>query len=200
MHSPSLLRTHLHLYALTFTCIHSTSLECTHAHLYSLTFICMHSSSLVCTHPHFYALTFTFVHSPSLVFFTCMHLPSLLFTHHHWKHDENAFIIENGTFPTEWNIGVIKPIYKQKGDKKSPANYRGITLTSCLGKLITSILQNRLNKFIEQHNVLNPEQFWFRPNSRTTDSLFIFQQLLHNYTKNHKKLYVGFIDYEKNLR
>ncbi|KAL9969651.1 hypothetical protein ACROYT_G021888 [Oculina patagonica] len=106
-------------------------------------------------------------------------------------------IIENGTFPTEWNIGVIKPIYKQKGDKKSPANYRGITLTSCLGKLFTSILQNRLNKFIEQHDVLNPEQFGFRPNSRTTDSLFIFQQLLHKYTKQHKKLYVGFIDYEK---
>ena len=47
-------------------------------------------------------------------------------------------IIENGTFPTEWNIGVIKPIYKQKGDKKSPANYRGTTLTSCLGKLFTA--------------------------------------------------------------
>ena len=106
-------------------------------------------------------------------------------------------IIENGTFPTEWNIGVIKPIYKQKGDKKSPANYRGITLTSCLGKLFTSILQNRLNRFIEKHDVLNPEQFGFRPNSRTTDSLFIFQQLLHKYTKQHEKLYVGFIDYEK---
>jgi len=51
-------------------------------------------------------------------------------------------IIETGTFPTEWNIGVIKPIYKKKGDKKCPANYRGITLTICLGKLFTSILQN----------------------------------------------------------
>ena len=62
-------------------------------------------------------------------------------------------IIETGTFPTEWNIGVIKPMYKKKGDKKCPANYRGITLTSCLGTLFTSILQNRLNKFIEQHNI-----------------------------------------------
>ena len=34
-------------------------------------------------------------------------------------------IIETGTFPTEWNIGVIKPIYKKKGDKKCPANHKG---------------------------------------------------------------------------
>lgn len=74
---------------------------------------------------------------------------------------------------------------------------RNLTLTSCLGKLFTSILQNRLNKFIEQHNIFNPEQFGFRPNARTTDSLFILRQLLHKYTKQHKKLYVGFIDYEK---
>ena len=106
-------------------------------------------------------------------------------------------ILDSGTFPTHWNIDVIKPIYKRKGDKRSPANYRGITLTSCLGKLFTSILQSRLNKFIEQHNILNPEQFGFRSNSRTTDSLFILQQLINKYTKQHKKLYVGFIDYEK---
>ena len=97
----------------------------------------------------------------------------------------------------EWNKGVIKAIYEKKGDKKCPANYRGITLTSCLGKLFTSILQNRLNKFIQQHNILNPEQFEFRPYARTTDSPFILRQLLHRYTKQHKKLYVGFIDYEK---
>ena len=104
-------------------------------------------------------------------------------------------ILNSCKFPTEWNIGVIKPIYKRKGDRRSPANQ--ITLTSCLGKLFTSILQSRLNKYIEIHNILNPEQFGFRSNARTTDSLFILQQLLHKYTKQHEKLYVGFIDYEK---
>ena len=78
-------------------------------------------------------------------------------------------ILDSGTFPTQPKIGVIKPIYKRKGDKRSPAVYRGITLTSCLGKLFTSILQSRLNKFIEQHNILSPEQFGFCPNSQTTD-------------------------------
>ena len=50
---------------------------------------------------------------------------------------------------------------------------------------------------IELHNILNPEHFGFRPNARTTDSLFILRQLLHKYTKQNKKLYVSFIDYEK---
>ena len=85
-------------------------------------------------------------------------------------------ILDSGTFPTHWNIGVIKPIYKRKGDKRSPANYRGITLMSCLGKLI---LQSRQNKFVEQHNILNSEQHLV---------LFILQQLLNKYTKQHKKL------------
>ena len=82
-------------------------------------------------------------------------------------------------------------------DKRSPSNYRGITLTSCLGKLFTSILQSRFNTYIEKHKIFNSEQFGFRPNSRKTDSLFILQQIIHKYAKQHKKLYVGFIDYEK---
>ena len=95
--------------------------------------------------------------------------------------------------------GCHKINIQKEGDKKCAANYRGITLTSCLGKLLTSILQNRLNKFIEQHSTLNPEQFGFRPNARTTDSLSILSQLIHKYTKQHKKRYVDFIDYEKAL-
>jgi len=106
-------------------------------------------------------------------------------------------ILDSGAFPTHWNMGVMKPVYKRKGDQRSPANFGGLALMSCLGKLFTSILQSRLNKFIEQHNILNPEQFGFCPNSRTTDSLFILQQFLNKYAKQQKKLYVGFIDYEK---
>ena len=62
-----------------------------------------------------------------------------------------------------------------------------------------STLQSRLNKYIQIHNILHPEQFEFRLNARTTDSLFILQQLLHKYPKQHEKLSVGFriSDYEK---
>lgn len=49
-------------------------------------------------------------------------------------------ILDSGIFLIYWNIGVIKLIYKRKGDKWFLVNYRGIILMSCLGKLFILIL------------------------------------------------------------
>ncbi len=42
----------------------------------------------------------------------------------------NAVII-TGTFPTDWCLGVIKALYKNKGSAEDPENYRGITSRNC---------------------------------------------------------------------
>ena len=39
-------------------------------------------------------------------------------------------------FPKMWSVGFIVPIYKSDGCD-DPSNYRGITITSCVGKLFT---------------------------------------------------------------
>ena len=48
-------------------------------------------------------------------------------------------ILDNGIIPSDWVKGNIIPIYKSKGNKSEPANYRPITLLSCIGKVFTSI-------------------------------------------------------------
>ena len=53
-------------------------------------------------------------------------------------------IFDLGLVPTQWSIGNIIPIYKQKGNKDDPANYRPITLLCCMGKLFKSIINSRL--------------------------------------------------------
>ena len=106
-------------------------------------------------------------------------------------------IFSSGIFPPQWNLGLIIPIYKNKGDPNLPSNYRGITLSSCLGKLFTSILQTRYYIFLEKYNKLNMKQFGFRKNSRTTDNLFILQHILHKYFRRKEKIYACFIDYEQ---
>ena len=56
-------------------------------------------------------------------------------------------ILDSGIIPSDWTIGIIKPLYKNKGDINDINNYRGITRLSCLGKLFTSVINTRLYAF-----------------------------------------------------
>ena len=52
-------------------------------------------------------------------------------------------ILQSGKMSDVWCQGLITPIYKS-GDKSDPTNYRGICVSSCLGKLFCSILKTSL--------------------------------------------------------
>ena len=71
-------------------------------------------------------------------------------------------IFDTGIIPELWTIGIINPIYKNKGDKTKPENYRPITLLSCLGKLFTCILNKRITDYVESNDIINNVQAGFR--------------------------------------
>ena len=52
-------------------------------------------------------------------------------------------VLDTGIFPHEWSRAIIIPIHKH-GDKENPNNYRGISLLSCISKVFTKVLNNRL--------------------------------------------------------
>ena len=56
-----------------------------------------------------------------------------------------TMILDTCIVPSEWSIGLICPIYMNKGDIKNPDNYRGITLLSCLSKIFSSCINYRLS-------------------------------------------------------
>ena len=55
-------------------------------------------------------------------------------------------IFDTGIIPDIWLEGIIRPIYKNKGDVENPDNYRPITIFSCFSKLFTAVLNARLTK------------------------------------------------------
>ena len=101
-----------------------------------------------------------------------------------------------GKYPSSWNTGKIIPLHK-KGDRSDPGNYRGITISSCLGKLFNSILNSRLQKFLVSNNILQDEQIGFRKDHRTSDHMLILKTLMDFYRKRKKQLYLSFIDFRK---
>ena len=58
-------------------------------------------------------------------------------------------ILLSGIYPKNWAVGYISPIFKT-GCKEDPNNYRGITVTGCLGKLFNTILNARLDKYLSK--------------------------------------------------
>ena len=99
-------------------------------------------------------------------------------------------ILQTGNFPRIWSLSYISSIYKS-GDPTDCSNYRGISLTSCLGKLFTSLLQRRLYDFLESHNLLSCNQGGFREKYRTSDHVFILKTLLNKCVLNKKKEYIS---------
>ena len=105
-------------------------------------------------------------------------------------------VFNSGYFPQAWAVGEIVPIFK-KGEKDKPENYRGITLLSCMGKLFTSILNNRINVWAERNNYFCENQFGFRQQRATTDCLFILHSVIELLINHSKPLYCAFVDLER---
>ena len=110
-------------------------------------------------------------------------------------------VLTTGIFPKSWASGYIIPIHK-KGSKTDPENYRGITILSHLGKLFTSLCNNRLVKYLEDNNILPREQAGFRKNYRGSDNLLIVKALIDKYVRNKPKrkenfLFTCFVDFSK---
>ena len=106
-------------------------------------------------------------------------------------------IFDTGIVPESWTLGDILPIYKNKGSKTSPENYRPITLLSCFGKLFTSILNSRITKYIEESEIIDACQAGFRKGFSTIDNLFILQNLIEISKANKSKLFCAFIDFKQ---
>ena len=106
-------------------------------------------------------------------------------------------ILESGHIPESWTVGIIKPLYKSKGDPTLLENYRPITILSCMGKLFTAILNSRLNNYVEENNLLNETQAGFRSSYSTADNIFVIHALTEYLRVKKMKLYCAFIDFQK---
>ena len=100
------------------------------------------------------------------------------------------------TFPKSWNLSLLIPIHKS-GITTKHENYRGICISNHLSKLFTLILNNKLDKWVEQRHILPDNSLGFRKGLRTEDGLFILTSILGKYAKKGEKVYACFVDFAK---
>ena len=68
---------------------------------------------------------------------------------------------ETGIFPDNMKVAKVIPVYKT-GEKNSFNNYRHISLLPQFSKILQKLFDNRLEKFMEQNEMLSNSQYGFR--------------------------------------
>ena len=81
-------------------------------------------------------------------------------TSEHLKHAEEEVtpaltdiinaIFRRAEIPEELKTGILTPVLKKGKEKTIPTNYRGITVTPLIGKIIETIIKDRINPILQQ--------------------------------------------------
>ena len=101
-----------------------------------------------------------------------------------------------GEFPKIWNESLITLIHK-RGNQLDPYNYRGISLTSNLGKLPSKIIHARILNFVNVNSLISENQIGFKEKSRTADHIFTLKSIIDIYKTKTNKVFAAFIDLRK---
>ena len=67
---------------------------------------------------------------------------------------------DSGEVPQDWRDALVVPVFK-KGEKHLPANYRPVSLTSIVCKVLEHIVSSSIMDFFDQHSLLTRCQHGF---------------------------------------
>nr|CAD2182586.1 unnamed protein product [Meloidogyne enterolobii] len=82
--------------------------------------------------------------------------------------------LDTGILPQSWKVSYITPVFK-KGDKNNAENYRPISITSTICRVLERIILNSLLIHLEENNIISESQFGFlKKRSTTTQLIFTF--------------------------
>ena len=102
-------------------------------------------------------------------------------------------MLRNGKVPMTLKAGRVKLIYK-KGSSFNPLNYRPITISSVLLKVLTRLLNMRLMNLVEEKSLLSDKQFGFRKERSTQDAILVVATAIEKAKADGDDAALAFID------
>ena len=104
--------------------------------------------------------------------------------------------LEEGHVPRDWRDAHVVPIFK-KGAKSKPCNYRPISLTSVVCRLMETLLKNEIIRHLNNNNLIRPSQHGFLPNKSCATNLLTFLERSTSEVDQGNSVDVLYLDYAK---
>ena len=102
----------------------------------------------------------------------------------------------HGEIPVDWKSANVVPIFKKcsKGDKN---NYRPVTLTSIVGKLLESIIRDQVQKFLYENKLIYSSQHGFTKGTLCLTNLIEFFDRIFECNDQGDSLDIVYLDFSK---
>ncbi len=104
--------------------------------------------------------------------------------------------LREGVVPDDWRVANVAPIFK-KGDRSQAANYRPVSLTSIIGKLMEHVLASNIMTHFEDNTILTDLQHGFRSKRSCESQLLITTEDLLSAIDRGKQIDMAILDFSK---
>ena len=94
-----------------------------------------------------------------------------------------------------WQDAVVHTLYKGKGSRSDPNNYRGVFLLDVAGKILASVLEARIRQAADHY--LSDSQNGFRARRSTSHAIHTLRRIQEACRGVDLKAYCVFVDFEK---
>jgi hypothetical protein len=101
-------------------------------------------------------------------------------------------IMRNGKVPACLKEGIITPVFKNKGDKFDAKNYRGITVTPVIMKILEALVSTVIKPLVAE--LQHPMQRGFTANSSPLMCASIIEEVLRESQDNKMTTYTAYLD------
>ena len=98
--------------------------------------------------------------------------------------------------PSDWKVANVTPIFK-KGSKGAPGNYRPVSLTCVLCKVMESLLRDAIVDHLDKHNLLRNSQHGFMRGKSTLSNLLEYLEELTKLIDQGHSVDIVYLDFAK---
>jgi ribonuclease P/MRP protein subunit RPP40 len=104
--------------------------------------------------------------------------------------------LKDGIVPKEWKLANVSALYK-KGSKELAGNYRPVSLTSHVGKVMESVIKDVMVEYLMKNELINASQHGFVKGKSCLTNLLEFFEKVTDWVDNGEPVDVIYLDFQK---
>lgn len=104
--------------------------------------------------------------------------------------------IEESGVPEDWRLANVTPIFK-KGERAKPENYRPVSLTSQICKIMETVIRDKMIEHLESNGLLRNSQHGFRKGRSCMSNLLEFLDFVTQCTDGKSNVDAIYLDFAK---